>query len=186
MEWFDVCDEGGRPTGERISREEAHRLGVRHRTAHVWILRKTGQGTEVLLQKRSEKKDSYPGCYDTSSAGHIEAGDEPLPSALRELSEELGIRAEEKDLRPIGTFSKEYREHFHGAPFHDNEVAFVYVLQREIDADTLTLQEDEVSDVTWFFLAEVMEACRARDPRFCVPVESLELLRQNGFLEENR
>lgn len=50
---------------------------------------------QMLLQKRASGKDSFPGCYDTSSAGHIHAGDEPLDSALRELEEELGIKAEE-------------------------------------------------------------------------------------------
>ena len=45
------------------------------------------------------EKESFPGLYDTSSAGHIRAGDEPLPSALRELREELHIAA--KLLRPL-------------------------------------------------------------------------------------
>jgi len=44
-------------------------------------------------------KDSFPCRYDTSSAGHIQAGDEPLESAVRELSEELGIQANPDDLR---------------------------------------------------------------------------------------
>ena len=33
------------------------------------------------------------GSYDISSAGHVDAGDETLESALRELREELGIEA---------------------------------------------------------------------------------------------
>ncbi len=36
--------------------------------------------------------------YDTSSAGHIQAGDDPLESAQRELYEELGIKANEGNL----------------------------------------------------------------------------------------
>ena len=85
MERFDVCDDAGLPTGETVSREEAHRLGIRHRTAHVWIVRRRGGSVQVLLQRRSLNKDSFPGQWDTSSAGHIPAGDEPLESALREL-----------------------------------------------------------------------------------------------------
>ena len=60
--------------------------------------------TEVLLQKRSMNKDSFPGKFDTSSAGHIQAGDEPLESALRELGEELGIQATPEQLVFAGTF----------------------------------------------------------------------------------
>ena len=98
MEWLDVVDAQGRPTGERVSREQAHREGVRHRTAHVWILRKKDGETQILLQKRSDDKDSHPGCYDISSAGHIPAGQEFLPSALRELKEELGVEAAPEQL----------------------------------------------------------------------------------------
>ena len=68
MEWLDVVDEKGNPTGERVERKEAHRRGIRHRTSHVWILREQEGEVQVLLQKRSQGKDSHPGCYDISSA----------------------------------------------------------------------------------------------------------------------
>ena len=71
MEYLDICDENGQPTGQCITRSEAHRQGILHRTAHVWIVRKENGRTEVLLQKRSMQKESFPGLYDTSSAGHI-------------------------------------------------------------------------------------------------------------------
>ena len=94
MEYFDIVDDNGLPTGETVSRDIAHRDGIQHRTAHVWIVRRKASGYDILLQKRSQNKDSFPGLYDTSSAGHIPAGDEPLESAIRELHEELGIEAE--------------------------------------------------------------------------------------------
>ena len=90
MEFFDVCDERGLPTGEVVERSVAHSKGILHRTAHVWIIKKVDGRWQVLLQKRSKDKDSYPGQFDTSSAGHIPAGMEPLESARRELREELG------------------------------------------------------------------------------------------------
>ena len=40
MEFFDIVDENGLPTGEVIERKEAHSVGARHRTSHVWIVRK--------------------------------------------------------------------------------------------------------------------------------------------------
>lgn len=82
MEIFDVIDKDGNPTGETVTREQAHTEGIPHRTAHIWILRKKEGRIQVLLQKRSKNKDSFPGMFDTSSAGHIQAGDEPLESAL--------------------------------------------------------------------------------------------------------
>ena len=89
MEILDVVDETGAPTGETVERTEAHREGVRHRTAHVWIARNRNGRIQLLLQKRCMQKDSFPGCYDISSAGHIPAGEEYIPSAIRELKEEL-------------------------------------------------------------------------------------------------
>ena len=66
MEILDIVDAHGVPTGECVEREKAHREGIRHRTSHVWIVRKKAGKLQVLLQKRSENKDSYPGCYDLS------------------------------------------------------------------------------------------------------------------------
>ena len=100
MEYLDIVNDHGLPTGNIIERSEAHRNGVLHRTSHIWIIRKSGDKYQVLLQKRSADKDSYPGRYDTTSAGHILAGDEPLDSAIREFSEELGLSARKEDKVP--------------------------------------------------------------------------------------
>ena len=112
MELFDIVDENGLPTGKTVPRDIAHRDGILHRTAHVWIVRPTMKGYDILLQKRSLKKDSFPGFYDTSSAGHIPAGEEPLSSALRELNEELGIAAKAEQLHFAGIFRIQYKEMF--------------------------------------------------------------------------
>ena len=177
MEYFDVCDENGEPTGETVERSAAHRDGIRHRTAHVWITRERNGRTELLLQKRSRNKDSFPGLYDTSSAGHIPAGAEPLDSALRELWEELGLRARPEELVLIGTDSVCYEKHFHGRRFRDNEFIHVYLYTGTVDERTLRLQEDEVERVDWFDLEEVSREIAHSRERFCVPSETLRLLR---------
>ena len=176
MEYFDVCDERGLPTGEIVERSTAHSKGILHRTAHVWIIRESEGRWQVLLQKRSENKDSYPGMYDTSSAGHIPAGTEPQDSALRELKEELGITAKKEQLKRIGTFRTEYEEVFHGEPFHDNEVISVYVYSEPVDPDQLVLQESEVEEVRYFDLREAYEeACKGSD-RFCMNPNGMKVL----------
>ena len=115
-EYLDIVNEDGQPTGAIISRDEAHRDGILHRTAHVWVVRPKDTGYDILLQKRSDEKESFSGMYDTSSAGHIPAGVEPLPSAIRELSEELGITAAPTDLSYAGIFRIQYEKDFHGSP----------------------------------------------------------------------
>lgn len=176
MEMLDVCGEDGFPTGRTVSRDEAHRDGILHRTAHVWVVRPTAAGYDVLLQKRSMQKESFPGLYDTSSAGHIPAGEEVVESAIRELREELGIRAEPSDLEYAGSFRIQYEKVFHGKLFRDNEVTRVYVYQKPVECGELILQESEVDEVRWFDLGEVAEEIRTSRERFCVPSEGLAVL----------
>lgn len=176
MELFDICDENGLPTGETVERKEAHAKGIRHRTAHVWVIRQREGRIQVLLQKRAQNKDSFPGRFDTSSAGHIRAGDEPEPSALRELEEELGIRAKPEELSFAGTFRIYYDTQFYGKRFCDNEITFVYVYDRPVETDRLRLQPEEVEAAEWFDLEFVCRACGEKDPKFCVPRDGLKTL----------
>lgn len=67
-------------------RNLVHQDGDYHRAVHVWIYAEsTG---ELLLQKRSDNKDSWPGQWDISSAGHISAGDTSLDTAQYASPEE--------------------------------------------------------------------------------------------------
>lgn len=179
MEIFDIVDEKGIPTGETIERTQAHEKGVRHRTAHIWIVREQDGKAQLLLQKRSAEKDSFPGRFDTSSAGHIQAGDEPEESAIRELHEELGIRAAKEDLTFAGRFDIQYEKEFYGKMFRDNEVAFVYMYTKPVDAKKLTLQKEEVESVEWFDMEELDTALQPpRDQRFCVPTEGFRIAKR--------
>ena len=178
MELLDICDEQGNPTGETVERDIAHRDGILHRTAHVWIVREKDKKFDILLQKRSMEKESFPGLFDTSSAGHIPAGDDPVTSALRELEEELGIIAAPEDLAYAGMFRIRYEKEFHGRIFKDNEVTRVFVYRKAVEAVNLKLQKSEVDEVRWFDLEEVLEEIKTSRDRFCVPSDGLELLRE--------
>lgn len=178
MEMFDIVDENGEPTGTVKERTKVHEDGDLHRTSHVWIVRDNNKGRlDVLLQKRSESKDSNPGCYDISSAGHIPAGCGYLDSALRELKEELGIDAssEEVELRLIRRIS--YSDIFHGKLFKDNQVTRVYKMKRnDIDIEKLNLQKEEVEEVIWMDYEECIKAVKNNTIKHCIYLEELEKL----------
>lgn len=178
MELFDVIDSNGNPTGQIVSREKAHAEGIMHRTAHIWIIREMDGRVQILLQKRSQNKDSFPGKFDTSSAGHIQAGDEPLESALRELKEELGISAAPEQLHFAGTFPISFAKEFYGKIFRDEEVAFVYIYKEPVNTDELILQKEEVEKVQWFDLNQVCKECETHRDVFCVPSEGLKLVQR--------
>jgi isopentenyldiphosphate isomerase len=83
-EWLSVVDERDRVVG-RLERGEVHRRGLRHRSVHVLISNARG---EVFLQRRSRHKDTAPGLWDSSAAGHVEAGEDYEACARREVEEE--------------------------------------------------------------------------------------------------
>lgn len=86
-EIFDVVDEADAVTGQ-ATRREVHEKGLLHRAVHVFVVNRHG---ELLLQKRSRFKDAHPSVWDSSVAGHLDAGEDYASAAIRELEEEMGI-----------------------------------------------------------------------------------------------
>lgn len=176
MEILDIVDQQGQPIGLTIDRETAHLEGVRHRTSHVWVLRRRDGETQVLLQKRSLIKDSFPGCYDISSAGHIPAGVDFIPSALRELKEELGLEAQAEELVYCGQRSFSTQNIFRDRPFWNRQVSNVYLLWRDVEPEQLSLQEEEVESVLWYPLDRCLREVRSRSLPSCIAPEELEMV----------
>lgn len=84
---FDVVNERDEVIGQMV-RSEVHRRGLMHRAVHVLVF--NGRG-EIFLQKRSMRKDCFPGAWDSSAAGHLDVGESYDACALRETREELGV-----------------------------------------------------------------------------------------------
>lgn len=177
MELLDVLDARGERTGVIRERGVAHQDGSAHGTAHVWVVREQAPGWyDLLVQKRSKEKDSYPGCYDISAAGHVAAGDGYLESAIRELHEELGITASPEQLHFAGTRRSYCEDTFYGRPFRDQEFAHVYVYQETVDASRLVLQKEEVEEVCWIDFEECRRRVKAGQWPNCIYLDELELL----------
>jgi isopentenyl-diphosphate delta-isomerase len=87
-EFFDIVNARDEVVG-RASRSETHARGLWHRAVHVLVFDRAGR---VFLQKRSLRKDTAPGCWDSSCSGHVDAGEDYDQAAVRELAEEIGIR----------------------------------------------------------------------------------------------
>jgi len=72
------------------TRAQIHARGLLHRAVHVFVFNTRG---EIYVQRRSPHKDRFPSVLDSSAAGHVDSGESYEAAALRELDEELGIRA---------------------------------------------------------------------------------------------
>lgn len=189
MELFDERNPDGTKTGVVKERGVAHREGALHATVHIWIVRPNDlSGYDVLLQRRSKTKESNPGCYDISSAGHVNAGCDYPESALRELEEELGIKAEPGQLREVGMRRCGFEGTFYGRPFKDDELSRIYLYQEPVEIEDLTLQEEEVSEVIWMDYAECREIILDESLKeffpHCIYAEEFDMLgKKLGILE---
>ncbi len=139
-ELIDILDKSGKPTGEVRLKSEAHALGLYHASVHIWFYTKDGK---ILFQKRANNKDTFPGMWDVSVAGHIGAGESPEDSALREIQEEIGLSISKNELKFVKTYLAEKKPK---PNLFDNEFHHIYLSQLLVPIEKLTLQKEEVSD----------------------------------------
>ncbi len=142
MEYFDLLDSSGSPTGKTASRTECHKHGHFHRTVHVWIL---NSKNELLLQKRHFKKDTNPGLWDISAAGHLSAGQTSLEAAKNECLEELGINIDILKSYFLFTVKNSFIDPI--TFVRDCEFQDVYLVREDFTLEDFTIQKSEVSDL---------------------------------------
>lgn len=145
MEYFDILNIDGSKRGIKKERTAVHKDGDLHGSVHIWVIR----DNQVLLQKRSMCKDSYPGFYDASCTGHIDFGENPETAAMRELSEELNIKTDMSSLNFITQIHVNEKNVFHDKVFINNELTNVYLLNGECDLSTLDFQTTEIDELLW-------------------------------------
>lgn len=176
-EYLDIRTADGKVTGEVKARTAVHTDGDLHGTSHVWLIRHKGNGKfDILLQKRAAGKDAYAGCYDISSAGHIPAGSDYLESAIRELEEELGIKATPEQLKFVGMHDGEMQAEFYGKPFHNHEISAIYIYDNPVEDSDFVLQEEEVESVVWMDFDECRSKLWTGEIRNCIFADEFKML----------
>ena len=130
---FDIVNERDEVIGQRL-RREVHALGLMHRAAHILVF---NAADEVFLQKRSMTKDNHPGVWDASCSGHVDAGEDYLTAALRELGEEIGLQ-NPGPLEPL----------FKLTPSGDTGQEFIQIFRAHAEGP-FTLHPQEIDDGRW-------------------------------------
>lgn len=176
-EFLDLLDDDLRLTQKSKPRSLVHRDGDLHTVVHVWIIKRKDMGIYVLLQKRSDSKQINPGCYDVSAAGHITQGDEPRKTAVREAFEELGLTISGAKLTHVGT----HRNSYCCGDIHDNELSAVYIYTDSVDADSLNLCRDEVAEVCWAEIDEMLSVIKNGEFLNCISLEELAMIKKAVF-----
>jgi isopentenyldiphosphate isomerase len=137
-ELVTIVDERNRVVGA-APRREMRAGNLPHRATYILVFNSRG---ELYVQKRTERKDVFPGYYDVAAGGVILAEESYEEGAVRELEEELGIR----DVPLTRLFDFSYKDEsvkIWGAAFsclYDGEV----VLQQEEVESGAFLVVDEV------------------------------------------
>lgn len=154
----DILDEHMNKTGQTVLKSEAHKQGLWHGGAHIWIYNSKG---EVLMQLRSPKKIIRPNIWDVSVAGHIAASKTPLETVVEEAEEELGLTVKPEELVFIGnTFIDDAM----AGGWEHRVFLWIYALKSNLNVADLTLELAETSEVKWVPLKQLEQ--ELTDPAF--------------------
>lgn len=82
-----VIDDSGSVIGS-VPRSVMRRDNLPHIVVAVLVRDPSGR---IYVHRRTEMKDVFPGMHDCFAAGCLQAGEEPLRAAEREVAEELGV-----------------------------------------------------------------------------------------------
>jgi isopentenyldiphosphate isomerase len=85
---------------EVVTRARMRAENLRHRSVAIIVTSTDGR---LLVHRRADHKDVYPGWWDVAAGGVVAAGEHSDDAAVRELAEELGITGVAPE--PIGEAS---------------------------------------------------------------------------------
>ena len=130
----------GRTIGRKYAVEHGMEDGDFHVVIEIWTMNSRGQ---VLLTQRHPDK-AFGGMWECTG-GAVQAGEDSLSAAVRELSEETGIAAEPSELTLLGTV-------YTGPIIIDS-----YLVHKDAELSQLHLQPEEVIGAQWVEIEQLDE-----------------------------
>lgn len=141
MEIWDIYTKDREKTGKTIVRGEPLGDGEYNLVVHMWIINSKGQ---FLIQKRASGVKSSPNLWAITGGAAI-AGDDSHSACIREILEEIGIRADMEQAEVAFTLIRQV------------SICDVWLLRQDFSIEECTLQKEEVSEVKWASSHEIME-----------------------------
>lgn len=145
MELWDLYDVNRKKTNQTWVRGEMLQPGAYHLVVHVCVFDSNGN---MLIQQRQPFKEGWPNMWDLTVGGSAVAGDTSQTAAQRELYEEIGLDLDFQQVRPHLTINFE-------RGFDD-----IYLIEKNVPLQTLTLQYEEVQNVKWASKNEILAMIR--------------------------
>lgn len=152
MELIQIVDENGDFTGQVMDKDEAHNKNLLHNEVALLIINDKKQ---VLLQKRSANKRFNPNKW-ALCAGHVDAYESLDDAIIRETNEEIGLDIPKDDLHSFG--EKEVT-----IESSNSHIIYFYYTKCNKQESEFTIRKEELSEVKWFDIDEVIDMIKKND-----------------------
>lgn len=132
MEMVDIYNERHEKMNYKKERKNLT-IGEYRLSTFIWVI---NDKEEILIQQRLASTKKMPNMWG-ATAGGVKEDETSLEGAIRELSEELGIKAKKEDLIFIGSYKRV------------NDFVEVWLCKKNAKIDNLVLETTEVQDAKW-------------------------------------
>jgi isopentenyldiphosphate isomerase len=139
-EFVDVVDSDDTVIG-RTTRRQMRTERLRHRAVFVMVRDSAGR---LLIHRRSDTKDLWPGWWDIAVGGVVAAGELFVDAAHRELAEEVGVV--DAPLVALG-----------GGRYVDDDVDLIGRCWLAMHDGPVVFADGEVAEARWVDGAELAE-----------------------------
>lgn len=141
IEVWDLYDDKKQLTHQQHKRgyEDIIPEGMFHLAVEIWVI----HNEKILLTQRHPQK--YHGLQWECSGGSVLQGEQSLHGALRELHEEVGIKAKADELLYIGD------------TYHSDYIIDTYLYNQYIEIEDLVLQSEEVVNAKYVSFVEMQD-----------------------------
>ncbi|MBP3920994.1 MAG: NUDIX domain-containing protein [Bacilli bacterium] len=154
MELLDIYDDNGKITGKTMVRgDKSRKIEPNEHIALATIFIENSEG-EFLIQKTSKEK----GNIFSTTGGHVDSGETPLDTIIRETKEEIGVDIHSDEIEEYGYM------------MFDMPLRFIFYVKKDVDVSHLKLQKEEVDYVKYMSVDEIQDL-----------IESGQMLKSHGI-----
>lgn len=141
MELLDLYDDNGKVTGKTIVRgDKSAKVEPNEHIALATIFIENSEG-KFLIQKTSKEK----GDVFSTTGGHVDSGETPLDTIIRETKEEIGVSIDSDEIEEYGYM------------MFDMPLRFIFYVKKDIDVCNIQLQKEEVDYVKYMSVEEIQD-----------------------------
>ena len=163
MRKLNIVDEEGNIIGED-TRENIHKKGLLHREIHVWFYTPNG---ELIFQLRGKDKDTFPNLLDATVGGHVELGDNYVNTALKEMLEETGVKANKNDLHLVVKVRKTAKDPVTGMT--NNVIRTIYAYKYDGEINNLEVEGERAQGFEAWPINKLVQGLSENESKRFIP-----------------